>query len=121
MTQTITLTGYSGTKYEYSLADVNNSWLKVPGNYAFVDGDGWPKYIGQTEDFSSRRPGPDHDKWSEAAGLGATHVIAHANHGGEMSRKVEEADLIRAYDPPANVQHRPTAGLLRRPGFGLGG
>lgn len=121
MTQAIFLTGVSGRKYEYALADVNKPWFKVPGNYAFVDRDGWPKYIGQTENFSNRQPGPDHDKWSEAKDHGAVFVLAHANHGGEAARKAEEADLIRAYDPPANTQLRPSAGLLRRRGFGLGG
>lgn len=122
MTQTIFLTGISGRSYEYAVYPVNADWLNVPGNYAMIDRNMTPKYIGETVDFSSRRPGPSHDKWSEAERHGAILIAAHANHGGETARKAEEADLIRAYNPPANIQHRLSAALLsRRRGFGLGG
>ena len=99
---TITLTGISGTKYEYEVCDVNAQWLNVPGNYAMVDANGGLKYIGETNNFATRRPGPSHEKWAEAQRYGATYVIAHLNEGGEAARKAEETDLIRAYNPPAN-------------------
>ncbi len=100
----ITLTGISGTKYEYEVYDVNAQWFSVPGNYAFVDVNGLPKYIGETGNFATRRPGPSHEKWAKARRYGATHVVAHRHDGGEAARKAEETDLIRAYNPPANSQ-----------------
>lgn len=112
MAQTVTLVGLSGRRYLYTLANVNLPWPAVPGNYAFVDRNGNPKYIGETRDFSSRRPGPSHEQWPAAAKQGAQFVIARANPAGESARKAEERDLILAYNPPCNTQHRLGARLL---------
>ncbi len=122
MTQTITYTGASGQTYVFSIYDVNVTWNPVPAIYAMIDRQWTPKYIGQTDNLTNRRPGLGHDKWPLAASHGAFAVAVHVVQGGEAIRKAEEADLIRAYNPPANIQHRTGVGLLGRPstGFGLG-
>jgi hypothetical protein len=114
MATNITLTGVTGKPYGYGLCHINGTWNPIPGNYVFLDRRNVPIYVGETVNFSNRRPGPAHEKWQEAIRHGAVAVAAHANHGGEQARKAEETDLIRAYSPPCNVQHRPPAanGLL---------
>ncbi len=108
----IFLTGISSKQYQYDLCDVNGDWNHIAGNYVFVNSSGSPKYIGETQDFATRRPGPSHERWKDAQHYGAVLVYAHANHGGEFARKAEEADLIRAYNPPCNTQHKPAGGAL---------
>jgi hypothetical protein len=38
-----------------------------------------------------------------------TRIFGHVTAGGEDARKREERDLIAAYNPPMNVQHRTNA------------
>lgn len=123
MTQTITLTDATNQTYVFSVYDVNVTWKPVPAIYAMIDRQGTPMYIGQTDNLSNRRPGLAHEKWQLAASQGAIAVAIRINDGGDAIRKSEEASLIRAYNPPANTQHRTNSALLdRRPsGFGLGG
>ena len=109
---TVTLTGISGRTYLFTIYDANVSWNQVPGLYAFADPNGNPKYIGETVDFHSRNPGPSHQKWAEAQSYGAQIILAYVEQGGEAVRKAAEADLIRAYNPPANVQQRTGATAL---------
>lgn len=107
MGQEIILTGISRQKYHFGIFDVNASWNSLPGLYAFADLEGYPKYIGETESFATRRPGPGHEKWNSAKQYGAKMVLALVLQDGEQARKAAEADLIRAYNPPCNIQHRP--------------
>lgn len=114
----LTLTGLSDKPYDFDRANPQGTWKAVPGNYAMVDSRGRPVYIGQTGDFSERKPGPAHERWDEARRLGAVAVYAHANWAGEQARKAEEADLIAAYDPPLNKRNRLAT---NRPEPGRGG
>jgi hypothetical protein len=121
--------GLTGRSYLYSPADLSpaSSWNPFPGNYAFVvrtiAGD-YVLYFGECQNFVSRPMPPQHERWHEArATYGATHVLAHVNYGGVDARRDEEQDLIRAYNPPMNVQHRTGAlGLVAASNslFGLG-
>ncbi len=115
-----TLTDLSGRKYTFSVCNPAKGWRPVGGLYAFSDAEGWPKYVGQTESFKARNPGPSHEKWPEASRYGATRVLAMELPGGEAVREAAERDLIRAYNPPANTQHRAATqnGLA---GLGIGG
>ncbi len=103
----IRFTGVSGKTYLYQECAQTSFWRKVPGNYAFLDVENGVVYLGETKDFSDRRPGPSHEKWALAKRYDAVKVVAHENNAGEAARKAEEADLIAAYDPPANQQLRP--------------
>lgn len=115
---TITLTGLSGETYTFNVCDPTGQWYAVGGIYAFADAEGWPKYIGQTGNFQTRRPGPAHPDWHEASRHGANLVLAMKLSGGEEVRRDAERDLIHRYQPPVNQQHRTgLAGGL----FGLGG
>lgn len=115
MTRTVGFVGISGTKYTYEVCDVNGAWRDAPGNYVFARYevlDRWvPKYIGETQSFASRMP--NHDMADEARKYGATHVLAHVNNGGVNARQTEERDLIAAYDPPCNTQHKGLGSLFR--------
>ena len=107
--------GVSGVRYNYFTAPPNPVWIQAPGNYIFVKqtSNSWILlYAGQCDDFSKRMPG--HDRWSEAVRLGVTHVFSHTGSADENVRKTEERDMIQAYNPPMNVQHRTDG----RSGFG---
>ena len=102
--------GFSGVVYPYWFVGNIAGLQSVGGNYAFVkrlpNGKVAPLYFGETNDLSKRIP--NHDMWSEAARLGATHVMGHTTPAGERARLDEERDLIRNYNPVLNVQHRTT-------------
>ena len=116
---TVTLTGISGKSYVFEVFSATGiAWNPGAGLYAFTDAHGSPKYIGETSSFVSRNPGPAHKKWAKAVSFGANLILAMVWPGGQTARKAVEADLIRAYNPPANVQKRTGAGLLTGRGFG---
>jgi hypothetical protein len=108
MAATVWMIGLSGSQYSYEICAFSSDWAKAPGNYAFAFVNAqrlWQiLYVGQADDFSSRMR--NHERWPEALRLGATHVLAHVNRLGESTRLTEERDLIHAYNPPMNVQHR---------------
>ena len=104
MASSVTLSGLSGRKYVYVLAVVNRPWLNAPGNYVFLNAQGWPVYVGETKDFSTRMP--QHDMWAMAQSCGACTIAAHQNLNGEVARQAEEADLIRFYNPVCNTQQK---------------
>ena len=110
MSFTVDWNGSSGTSYRYwsvdSLAPI--SLQAVAGNYAFVkqlpNGNFIPLYFGVAESLRDRLP--NHERWNEAARLGATHVMAHTTPAGETARLAEERDLIQQWNPPLNTHHR---------------
>jgi hypothetical protein len=124
-------TGLSGFSYlPYMAADLAAPWNPVPGNYAFIrlkntlTGSFDILYFGECASFSARPMPPGHDRWDDAVKLyGATHVLCHVNLAEEWVRKEEERDLIAAYNPPMNVQHRTgiagALGLGALSGLGL--
>lgn len=81
-------------------------WNDVGGVYIFGGFDPqngwWPLYVGETGSFRSRMP--CHERWAEAVGLGATHVLAMTVPA--VTRAMVERELISEYQPPLNVQHR---------------
>ena len=82
------------------------NWKQVPGLYIFARSahGAWdPLYVGQTEDFCTRIP--DHERWDEAARLGAVYVHAVVIRDAETRNRLEEA-LIRYLNPPLNTQLR---------------
>ena len=103
----LVLTGISGLKYEFWLAPVNPQWLSQPGLYVFVGPLGKVLYVGETGNFSTRRPGPGHEKWALASTYGKILVFSLVTRVDEAARNYAERDLILAYDPPCNVQNTP--------------
>lgn len=114
MTSTVGCIGVSGVIYNYVPPEPspNWQWFAVPANYIFAKWapNGWViLYIGECDDCKKRFA--NHERWHEAVSVyGATHALTHQSSALESDRKREEADLIAAYNPPMNVQHR-TSGL----------
>lgn len=86
-----------GGVYIFSAFDHQNGWWEV-------------LYVGETGSFRNRIP--YHKRWIEAVSLGATHVLATTTPAW-WRRWVERA-LISEYQPPLNVQHRPTLADLAK-------
>jgi hypothetical protein len=107
----ITCTGLSGAKYTYYSADQGSTWLSGAGNYLFCKWNGcaWMvQYAGECGSFAARMP--NHERWEEGVrDYGVTQAFSHITEGGEKARQTEEQDIIRAYNPPMNVQHRTDA------------
>ena len=100
--QEVTWKGYS-----FSVYTMTGTWNKVAGIYIFTGLNAknlWvPLYIGQTESFAERLA--NHERWSEAQSLGATHV--HAKGVGKKAERDQiEALLIGHFQPRLNVQLR---------------
>jgi excinuclease UvrABC nuclease subunit len=83
----------------------NTTWNDVPGIYIFagmVSPNQWRAfYIGQAGSFKDRLP--NHENWSAAARLGATHVHAMLVPQA-ATRDIIEEQLIRVCQPTLNVQ-----------------
>lgn len=99
--------------HEFSVHQHGENWNAVAGLYIFSGLNSerlWvPYYIGQAESFDTRLP--THERWQEAARLGATHVHAMVVPLQANRDSIEKA-LIQAYQPPLNVQLKPPTGLL---------
>ena len=96
---------------DFTVYSRDDDWHEVAGLYIFAglstNHQGTPEwhplYIGQCKSFAGYIS--THRKWPEAAQLGATRVHARVEHG-ILARREFEAELIRAYQPPLNVQLR---------------
>lgn len=93
--------------HEFSIHAPTVNWSKTCGGvyiFAMLTQEGWvPLYVGQCDCFCDRLT--THERWDEAAQLGATHVHARAV-GQAASRDSLEELLIRTYQPPLNNQLR---------------
>jgi len=91
--------------YEFGVYDPDTNWADVAGLYIFAGVNArnqWvPFYIGQTTSFQDRIP--NHENWSEAVRLGATHVHARVESQAATRDRIE-AMLIRTFQPALNVQ-----------------
>jgi hypothetical protein len=95
------------SSYEFEVAHPTADWRNVGGVYIFsgLNRQGlWvATYIGETESFRDRVPG--HERWAEAARLGATHVHARVVQQAATRERIEE-ELVRAYRPPLNSHYK---------------
>ncbi len=95
------------SNYEFTVYGPNTTWNDVAGLYIFAGlnaNNQWVAlYIGQTVSFQDR-PG-NHDRWDEAARLGATHVHAMVVPLQANRDAIEEL-LIGNHAPRLNTQHR---------------
>jgi excinuclease UvrABC nuclease subunit len=92
--------------YEFGVYEpTTTTWSEKSGIYIFAGINPqslWVAlYIGQALSFSDRLA--NHDQWNAAARLGATHVHARVVPL-QANRDTIERDLIRAYQPPLNIQ-----------------
>ena len=93
--------------YEFTVYPHGSTWNAVGGVYIFAGitpQNQWRAYyIGQAESFQERIL--DHERWAEAARLGATHVHARAVPQAATRASIE-AELIQRFQPPLNSQLR---------------
>lgn len=92
--------------YGFTVYDpINTNWHDVGGIYIFarqINQYHWMAfYIGQAKSFRDRLP--NHENWTPAVRLGATHI--HAMLVSQVAnRDMIEAELIEAFQPALNVQ-----------------
>ena len=101
------LNGLSGRAYSFELYNRWDTWKDACGVYAFVNLGTrgiWIHYVGICQSFRTRML--SHERWDEAVAHGATHVLAHLGPNDTYAREAEERDLIAAYNPVLNTQHR---------------
>ena len=92
-------------KNEFSVHKHDANWSEAGGLYIFAGitpQNQWKAYyIGKAENFKSRLP--SHERWEEAARLGATHV--HAKVVSQEATRVQlEVQLIQSFQPQLNTQ-----------------
>jgi excinuclease UvrABC nuclease subunit len=92
---------------EFSVHQHGDNWSTVAGLYIFAgrnsQGQWVPLYIGQAGSLAERIP--THERWQEAAKLGATHVHAKVVPL-QATRDSLEKQLIQACQPRLNIQLR---------------
>ena len=96
----------NGETLNFTVYDSNQNWNKVAGLYIFsylAQGQWYPLYVGQTDDFSSRFP--NHERLNEAIKYGATHIHAIVVPQAAQ-RNGYEAMLVGHLQPPMNRQLR---------------
>ena len=90
------------------------NWNAVAGLYIFAGrglmGNWTALYVGQTESLAVRLS--THERWLEAARVGATHIHVRVEPL-PMTRDAMEQQLIQTYQPRLNVQ-----GKQRQPFLG---
>jgi len=95
------------SSYQFTVYTPGTDWNDVGGIYIFCGRTAenrWrPYYIGQADSFQRRLP--NHDRWNEAARLGAGYIHAMAVPQ-EADRNRIERELIATYQPPLNTQLR---------------
>jgi excinuclease UvrABC nuclease subunit len=93
--------------HEFSIHQHGENWSAVAGLYIFAGknqaGQWSPLYIGQAGSLAERLP--THERWQEAAKLGATHVHAKVV-SLQATRDSLEKQLIQAFQPRLNTQLR---------------
>ncbi len=102
--ETIMWPGASGTEYKYWIFPIGTSFKDEPGNYIFAKKtapDSYtPIYIGETGSLKDRLS--NHEKMPCVKRHGGTHIHVHTSSEDEKTRKVEESDLLKRWDPPCN-------------------
>ena len=90
---------------EFTVYVHSANWHQVPGLYIFAgqnsQGQWYPLYIGKAESLAERLP--THERWTEAAQLGATRVHARVEQQ-KAKRAIHEKQLIQYYQPRLNLQ-----------------
>jgi len=95
----------SWSGHEFHVVEHDANWNDVAGVYIFSglnSQNRWVAiYIGQTDSFRNRIP--QHDQWTPAARLGATHVHAMTVPQATERDRIERL-LIATYQPVLNTQ-----------------
>ena len=93
--------------HEFEVCNHVANWNDVGGIYIFTGLNAarrWRAfYIGQTNSFRDRIP--NHENWTAAVRMGATHVHAMVVSQAANRDGIEQK-LVETYQPPLNVQLR---------------
>lgn len=93
--------------YTFNIHSPPVNWADKPGVYIFCainQADEWvPLYIGQASSLAERLA--NHERWREAASLGAAYIHATVVRN-KSDRDQMESNLIEAFQPRLNVQLR---------------
>jgi len=109
--------------YPFGVYDFNGPWRRDVGGIYIMTGlnlqaNLWiAQYIGETDSYHSRIP--SHGMWPLAVQRGATHVHAMVVER-EATRLAIEKELIQAFHPLLNTQHRLNWADLLFPVLGQG-
>ncbi len=103
----MTWAGLNGTVHRFWFVDLSLAGLgSQPGCYMFVrlTNQTWvPLYIGIADDLRARLTG--HERWAEAKGQGATHLVVQGLDALDAREKAER-DLIGHWNPHLNTHYR---------------
>lgn len=101
---TVTLRTALGQTYRFTaFLFMRYGWYRYPVIYAFarlVAGQFHIMYIGEAGDAADRFG--THERWDDAAKLGATHILTLLATSDKFARKKLEDELISYYQPPMN-------------------
>jgi predicted GIY-YIG superfamily endonuclease len=104
MAEQVKWRGESGKQYDYWVYPINTTFKDEPGNYIYAKrnpaGNWQAVYIGQTSSLSQRLATHEKEQSVIRHG-GATHILAHLSTSA-LTRRIEEADLIKSQRPPFN-------------------
>lgn len=106
----VTWRGISRRTYQFELHAAGTAFNSVPGLYVMtkevLPGQWFPIYVGEADDMDVRVGTGlrNHEKWSRANAMGATHICGVVVRGGKAVRCAVEADLRQFYNPPLNEQ-----------------
>lgn len=107
-------TAPTGERLTFHAYPRHTDWYDKAGLYMFCrPGPGllmpWvPLYVGKADSFKNRLC--SHERWDEAARLGASHVLAMVENLEYNRTRFEDA-LIKHFDPKLNVLLRPENSL----------
>lgn len=112
-TSTLLWTAPTGEHLTFHPYPRYGEWLDKPGLYMFCRPGGvilpWtPLYIGKADNLKDRLCG--HERWDEAAKLGASHVLAVGVALASNRTRFEDA-LIKHFNPKLNVLLKPENSL----------
>jgi hypothetical protein len=106
---TVTWTGVSGKKYEYSMNTIGTTFKPIAGNYIFareVRLHEWMAiYVGETDNLQESLE--SHEKMSCIQENGARHIHVHTSDIDERVRREEADDIIAKWNPPCNIEPPP--------------
>lgn len=95
--------GYNFEVYDPS----QTTWNDYPGVYVFAGinpVNQWvPLYVGQADSFRNRIP--SHERWTQAAQMGATHVLAITVPQVAIRDGLERG-MIATFQPALNTHYR---------------
>ena len=102
--ETVTFTGSSSEKYDFTAYTTDTAFNEVGAVYIFTKRENsryTPLYIGQTDNLKERIP--NHEKWPCVRRNGVNSICVLSD-SSQSSRLQTESDLLDKRNPPCNAQ-----------------